>query len=162
MQKFFVFVFVCFSLKLFSVESYNTSTFKQRNLIVEIGGNGLLYSVGFEETRFLQNELKISFRLGASFFPINNNNNFYSAFFEFNKDFGKNNQYFEIGIGNTFSYQYYFKYYLVGRIGYRYNADKYTFRISLNPFLLTPLFNNNFGFVPLVGISFGIPLSKKL
>lgn len=61
-----------------------------------------------------------SFRVGFAYLPLDNSN-FYSGFFESNFDFGRDNKYFKLGIGLTFTYLESPRLYLTGRLGYRYN-----------------------------------------
>ncbi len=137
------------------------SKFQQTNLMAEFGGNGYIYSIGFDIANFTNHKLDDSFRIGASYFPnIENDYNFFSAFVEYNKDFGKKNHYLELGISPVFIYNQYPFLALDGRIGYRFNSQSFIFRIAFIPIFRMPV-STDYKFMPYAGISIGFPLKFK-
>ncbi len=164
MRRVFI-ILIAFSFPLFSISQndlaigqnhYNIQFYdskRQTNFIGELGGNGLLFSLGMEHAKFNNKTLKNTFRWGFSFLPVTT----YSLFGEYNVDFGKNKNYFEIGTGPTLYWDQGLDLILCGRIGYRYISDRFIFRIGFTPILLM---NNEFGFSPYYGISLGLPLKQ--
>ena len=131
---------------------------RQLNLIGELGGNGVFYSVGLEHTRFRNGVLKDSFRYGLSYTPSTMYGNCLCIFTELNSEFGKNKNYFEVGAGPTLLISYSPILIVTGRIGYRYNTNHFIFRAGFTPLFFIGI-GSTPGFIPSAGISFGIPLS---
>lgn len=120
------------------------------NALGEIGGNGIVLSLGLEHALYNHKVLKNTIRWGISITE-------YSAFGEYNINFGKNNNYFELGAGPTLNYNEGFNLLVFGRIGYRYNSDRFIFRIGFTPYFITDLGSNAI-VRPYFGISFGVPI----
>jgi len=135
--------------------SYNvkSSVKKQINLLGEVGGNGLLFSFGLEQAKYEYNVLKNTIRCGFSIFE-------YSIFGEYNINFGKNKNYFELGAGPTLHYDQGLNLLVFGRIGYRYISDRFIFRAGFTPFLL--IGNGSSPYLrPHFGMTLGIPLKRN-
>lgn len=163
MKKVILIVLVFHSINLFSqkintAKEHNYSNNeRQINFIMEIGGNGMGYSFGLEHAKFDGDNLKNTIRWGLSFIDT------YSACGEFNFDFGKNKNYFELGFGPTIYWNQGMEYFLYARIGYRFNSDHFIFRIGFTPSYLLPINNKPELIVWSVtsfGISFGVPLNN--
>lgn len=125
---------------------------KQINLLAEVGGNGLLMSFGLEHEKYEYNVLKNTIRYGFSILS-------YSVYGEYNINFGRNKNYFELGAGPTLHYDNDLNLFVFGRIGYRYSSDRFIFRAGFTPYLLI---NNGYGVYlrPHFGMTLGIPLKQ--
>ena len=129
---------------------------RAQNIFVELGGPGLLLSLNYD-TRFVNRHDGIGGRIGAGYVSISDNS-LLTIPVQLNYLLGKNNRYFELGIGAT---------YINGKgderdflslnnaksiigtmtIGYRYQPEDggFHFKASLNP-----VFNSS-TFFPLFG-----------
>lgn len=149
-----------FSISVIGQKSFEKETYthlsgrRQLNLVGEIGGNGLLMSVGLEHEKYKFNVLQETFRYGISIVD-------YSLLAEYNKDFGKNNHYFELGIGPTLHYDQGLSLFLFGRIGYRYNSSRFIFRVGFTPYLVFYNQEDSPALMPHFGVTLGIPLKHE-
>jgi hypothetical protein len=73
---------------------------RAQNVFVELGGPGLLLSANYD-TRFVNRHDGIGGRIGAGYVSISDNS-LLTIPVQLNYLLGKNNRYFEIGIGATF------------------------------------------------------------
>jgi hypothetical protein len=73
---------------------------RAQNIFVELGGPGLLLSANYD-TRFVNRHDGIGGRIGAGYVSISDNS-LLTIPVQLNYLLGKNNRYFEIGIGATF------------------------------------------------------------
>ncbi len=131
----------------------------QINFIGELGGNGILYSVGLEYAKFKSSVLHYTLRYGLSYTPSKMQGDFFSTFAEYNSEFGKNNHYFELGAGPTLLFSNNLILIVTGRIGYRYNSKHFIFRAGFTPLFFVGL-GSSASILPSAGISVGIPLSR--
>jgi len=136
-----------------NIELNSYQSKRETNFIGELGGNGMLFSLGMEHAKFDNKVLKNTIRWGVTILPVKT----YTVFGEYNVDFGKNKNYFELGTGPTLYWDQGLNFILYGRIGYRYISDNFIFRAGFTPVFLL---NSEFGFSPHVGISLGLPLRQ--
>lgn len=159
-MKYCILVFIMITFFFTAMcQNYNNSDSSvkhqtQINTLVELGGNGIYLSMGFEQENFKYNDLKNSFRVGLALTE-------YLVFTEYNFDFGRKNNYFEIGAGPSLHFdENNINLYIFGRMGYRYNSDTFIFRAAFTPFLSFE--NGVFVYMyPYLGISIGIPIRNK-
>lgn len=172
-MNFFKFCLLNLVLIGISVVSFaQVSTVKRNALMVELGGNGLLYSLNYEHSLYK----RINARIGVSMFQIIENQTeksiivmSYPVSFNYLFDLGRQQHYLESGVGlmnlitsgDLVEYKGVTNYYLNPfiNLGYRYEPkdSRYLYRIGLSPFLGTGSITNptEQGFKPL-GSSFQI------
>lgn len=156
-QSILIFILLYFSVSAICQNSFNVKSSvknqRQINALGEIGGNGLILSVGLEHAKYDYNVLKNSIRWGFSFLD-------YSVFGEYNINFGRNKNYFELGAGPTLHYDQGLDLFIFGRIGYRYNSDRFIFRAGFTPYLLFG-YESQLYLRPHFGMTLGIPLKRN-
>jgi len=156
-QSILVFIVFYFSISAVCQNNYNLESSvknqRQINAIGEVGGNGIIFSLGLEHAQYDHNVLKNTIRWGVGILA-------YSVYSEYNIDFGKNKNYFELGAGPTLNYEHGLNLFVFGRIGYRYNSDSFIFRAGFTPFLLMSMGSNTI-IRPSFGITLGIPLKRR-
>lgn len=152
-----IFILFYFSISVVCQNSYNlespSKNQRQINALGEIGGNGLILSLGLEHAKYDHKVLKNTIRWGITITD-------YSVFGEYNINFGINRNYFEIGAGPTLYYDQSLNLFVFGRIGYRYNSDRFIFRAGFTPYLIMGV-GSNVVVRPHFGITLGIPLKRN-
>ena len=153
-QSTLFFILFYFSISTVCQNNYNIESSaksqRQINLLGEVGGNGLILSMGLEHAKYNHKVLKNTIRWGVSITE-------YSVFGEYNINFGKNNNYFELGTGPTLYYDQGLNLFVFGRIGYRYNSDSFIFRAGFTPYILMAM-GLDAVVRPHFGITLGVPL----
>jgi hypothetical protein len=166
-MKLYTFILSILTLLLISLRTNAQDSTNYKNaVILEIGGNGLAYSVNYE--RFLSKNFNA--RVGFSIFKIIENQTDKSMFvmsypisFNYLINLGKQKHFFETGIGlmnlvtsgDLVEFKRVTNYYLNPflNFGYRYEPTKsrFLYRIGLSPFLGTTSLTNptEQGFQPL-------------
>ena len=148
---------ICLGQSYFSRGMHKTNAW-----YVEVGGNGLLASVNFDKIFYEAELIKISWRVGAGYAPLNlfipAEKDFATFLFGFNEMFGMRNKYFEVGINGGYTLglpdiEGYIDGDLIsimGTIGFRRQShDKgFVYRFGFTPMIYPKL-------LPSVGFSFG-------
>lgn len=135
---------------------------KTKAYYVEAGGNSILATANFDKIFYEAELIKISWRVGAGYAPLQffdqDFENYYTFLFGFNEMFGMRNKYFEIGFNgsythglpNLFDYLEGDLFLISGNIGFRRQSHDagLMFRINFTPYLYPKL-------LPMVGLSIG-------
>jgi hypothetical protein len=100
LTKTFFTLFLCLTAAKHQSEAQTVAGARAQNVFVELGGPGLLLSANYD-TRFTQRHDGIGGRIGAGYISISDNSLF-TLPLQLNYLLGKNNRYFEMGIGATF------------------------------------------------------------
>ncbi|WP_345947831.1 hypothetical protein ABDD95_13345 [Mucilaginibacter sp. PAMB04274] len=157
--------YICTSLLLLTLacasHAQTTAGARAQNIFVELGGPGLLLSANYD-TRFVNRHDGVGGRLGVGYLSISDNS-LLTVPLQINYLLGRNNRYFELGIGATFvSSRGDENDFLsldnaqntIGTMtfGYRYQPEEggFNFRAALNP-----VFNKHDFFPFFGGVSFG-------
>lgn len=147
----FLFSFSAVSQNNYTIES-TVKNQRQINALGEIGGNGLILSVGLEHAKYEHNVLKNTIRWGFSFLD-------YLVFGEYNMNFGRNKNYFELGAGPSLYYDQGLNLFVYGRIGYRFNSDRFIVRVGFTPYFIANM-GSNIAVMPHFGITLGVPIKR--
>lgn len=183
MKKIILYILLVFICNSLFGQIPNDSTKSTKNISFEFIGNGVLYSIKYENC--FSNNKKLRYIIGVSYIPefqisIFKGSLTYVFLPEVVSLIGKNKKKLEIGIGiryelttakpdlhlhfpvndgsnpNDLNYNLYF----TSRIGYRYEGEKNIFKIAFVPVLLisgistqTPYEHSRI--FPLIGISYG-------
>lgn len=123
-------------------------------IYMEIGGNGMFYSINYERTVFRKDLISVQARAGYGIVPDR-----FSFPIAANVALGRNHKKFEMGIGTTIENIttqdigfYEFKAHLVPSIAYRYESDKHFF---LRLALMSHYFFDSGEVLPGFGVSLG-------
>ncbi len=111
------------------------------SVYIELGGNGLYYSVNYERILLRTGFANYALRGGMSFFKMNTNRNIFSWPLELNVIFGQKKSHIEFAPGYTLIHESelgenHFGSILFLRIGYRYQKSTkgFIFRVGFTPY----------------------------
>ena len=168
----FLVIFLC-SEELFSQELKNGGTIRKHSLFLEIGGNGVFYSINYDALFLLSTNFGFSVRAGFSIAPpfLTGSDWGLTIPAEFNVLLGKTKNFFEFGVGSTLIRSFAGRnteFPLVGRLGYRYQKTDggLFFRIGING-ILTKDYSGVYNdlitkrFIPWAGISIGLTFKNR-
>lgn len=148
---------------------------KHNTVFIEVGGNGMFYSINYDRILTYGKTMHTTFRCGFTFMPMwefLDIETILGPIFELNELFGKQDHYFEMGIGIS-SLAFItsppwpngrrpipeMATYIMPRIGYRLQKrdSKFMFRVGFTPlvFYMWDFDDTALGFVPWGGIGVG-------
>lgn len=148
-------------ISLFEAKAQDDSLLLKKNAIYfEFAGNGLIFSVNYERLLFQKRLMHLRARVGAGRFPGSHRgylewDGFFTLPVEINALIGKRNNFFEAGIGNTFSSSKDGIEFSSLRLGYRFEQEDGGFLVRLAPMLIYIHQQNKNQLSPFFGISVG-------
>ena len=162
--------FILLLVIIFSCEvrSIDTLQFQNKNSIqLEIGGNGLFYSLLYERVILNGNRFKSTAQIGIAYYPPQTGVRDLWIPLLINELYSFNKHHIELGLGYVFIYEavrdlennpsnWQWNGVVTGRLAYRYQKPdgRLILRAAFTPFLEGPPFNN-YGFHPSGGVAIG-------
>ncbi len=129
--KITILLIMCFNIQNANAQSEYCTKLRKNSIFLEVGGNGIVYSINYDRLFDFSNKIKGSARIGVNYFENFNNNE--SRIFGIPVEFSglysisKNKHFLELGTGLTYFNSKKFKesqnenvFIFALRLGYRY------------------------------------------
>lgn len=125
-----------------SARNSSDSLLKKNNVFLELGGNGLSYSLNYERNIWDSYKNNFSMRIGFALYKDPKTEFTLPILFNYNRSLSKNKiHHMELGIGTTLNsdYSLYDEFiinpFISGQIGYKYIKNHFLFRMNYTPLI---------------------------